>query len=223
MPSATPHILLVEDDEDQRAAVAGVLRAEGYAVTESASAEDALECLQMQAFDLLITDYQLGGATGSWLARIATGSMQPSSPRALLITGHDEVADAGGLTVLHKPLDMPVFLSVVAQALAFQPAAAPVPPAQRIAFVLYVTNSVASRRTLSALQSLFAGYDDAQISLTIVNVAQERTHQAEEHRIVVTPTLLKTFPAPRMWIAGEVAQPSLVGRLLEQAGVEVKK
>jgi len=219
--TTTAQILLVEDDTDQRAAVAQVLRAEGYAVTESESAEDALEILERQRFDLMIADYQLGGATGAWLVRVATSSMSGASLRALLMTAHEGVPDTEGLTVMAKPLDFERLVSTVATALSPErPHNTPHPPSQRIAFILYVNDSESSRRTRETLETLLAPFEPAQIALTIVDVSTESPNQAEEHRIVATPTLLKTFPAPRIWISGDLANSRFVLRLLEQAGVE---
>jgi DNA-binding response OmpR family regulator len=85
-----PRILLVEDDPDQRVGLAEFLRMHGYAVSEAASAEEALKVWHAHPFDLLVTDYQLGGATGSWLAGIAARTVQPTTLRVLLMTGHDQ-------------------------------------------------------------------------------------------------------------------------------------
>jgi CheY-like chemotaxis protein len=218
-------VLLVEDDRDQRSGLADILRAEGYDVAEADSAEVALVVLQSQPFDLLISDYQLGGATGAWLARIATVALQPSALRTLIVTGHDHVNDADGLKVLRKPLDVDRFLAEVRQTLTFQPVAPTDSrePAQRIAFILYVNHSLSSGRTITALRELFAGYDDSQIGFTIVDLSRQGEHQAEEHRVVVTPTLIKTFPAPRVWITGSVEKVAIIEGLLHQAGVEARK
>jgi CheY-like chemotaxis protein len=222
---STARILLVEDDADQRTVLADVLRADGYDVVEAGDAERAIELLPRHQFDLMIADYQLTGATGSWLARVATTTARPGSLRALLVTGRDDIADSDDLKVLRKPLDMPRFLADVRQALSAAPVEATWSrgATERIAFVLYVSDSLASRRTVAALRKVLANYDESQIALTIVDLATQPAEQAEEHRIVVTPTLLKTFPAPRIWIAGEFNQPSIVTRLLEQAGVEARK
>jgi CheY-like chemotaxis protein len=218
-------ILLVEDDPDQRSGLAELLRRQGYDVTEAGSAEQALAVLDARHVDLVITDYQLGGATGSWLARMAARGMNPGSPRAILMTGHDHLADAAGLTVLRKPLDVPRLLAEVAAAIdtAGAPPAPPPGPVQRIALVLYVNDALPSRRVRKALTSLLASYDPAQIALTIVDLTAGAGQLAEEHRVVAAPTLVKTFPAPRVWIAGEFQQPAVVERLLDQAGVEARR
>jgi DNA-binding NtrC family response regulator len=217
-------ILVVEDDADQRAGLAEILRHEGYSVLEAASAEDAVATLDSREVDLVVSDYQLGGATGAWLARLTARVLRPSSPRAILVTGHDELADAEGLTVLKKPLDIDHFLNIVARALDERhPEAAPAPvPAQRIAFALYVNDSLPSRRVRKALKTILDRYDRNQIGLTEVHLAGGDVHTAEEHRIVATPTLVKTFPAPPVWITGEFEDSAILERLLEQAGVEAR-
>ena len=217
----TPRILLVDDDDDQRRSLGELLRAEGYAVTESDNAETALERLQAESFDLLISDYQLGGATGTWLARVAAGSLQQPPPAVLIMTGHDAVVDVNGLTVLQKPLDIARFTAEVKQALAFRPVApTAAAPAERIALVLYLSNSLPSRRTKKVVQTVLSEYEAAQVALTIVDLGVRTAHEAEQHRVVATPTLLKTFPPPRVWIAGDFSDGEVVRRMLDQAGVE---
>ena len=215
-------ILFVEDDPEQRSVLAELLRREGYRVRESPNAEDALRVLEDEQVDLLIADYQLGGATGTWLARVASRSLQPA-PRVLLMTGHDRLADAYGLKVLRKPVEASQFLKEVEQSLTVpEESFEAVRPTQRIAFILYVNQSLRSRRTLKALQKMFDECEPGQVALTVVDLSGD-VARAEEHRITVTPTLLKTFPVPRLWIAGEVQRSGVLERLLEQAGVEARK
>ena len=216
-------ILVVEDDPDQRIGLAELLRAHGHAVIEAASAESALAALAGEPVDLLVADYQLGGATGAWLARIA-GRTQPTAPRAILVTGHDSIRDAEGLTVMRKPIDVDRFLALVDRALDEPPldAASIDRPAQRIALVLYVTDSLPSRKARRTLHALLDRYEPSQVALTVVTLSAATGQQAEDHRVVVTPTLLKTFPAPRVWVTGELEPPLIVERLLQQAGVEAR-
>lgn len=59
-----PHILVVEDEAVARRVLHSMLTHAGYAVTSVASGEEALECLQSQHFDLLLTDLQLRNIDG---------------------------------------------------------------------------------------------------------------------------------------------------------------
>jgi DNA-binding NtrC family response regulator len=218
-------ILVVEDDDAQRETLVLLLADARHEVEQAASAEAALDLLHTRAFDLIIADYQLSGATGAWLAHVAKTAFGGAATRAMLITGHDYVRDSTDFMVVRKPIDVPLLLTQIDQALAFDATLEPPTPrdGERIAFVLFVSDSAASRRTESRLRALFAPFERSQIALNIVNLSTQPSSLAEEHRIVATPTLLKIFPAPRVWIAGELKQPELVARLLEEAGVEAPK
>ena len=217
------HILLVEDDADHRASLADILRQGGHRVTEADSAEAALEQLQIEHVDLLITDYRLGGATGTWLARLATRFAHPTPPRVLLVSAYRELSDADGFEVLRKPFGADAFLAKVEQTLAAPPrgdAEQAARPAQRIALTLYVSDSMLSLRAAKNLRMVLARYRDEQVALTVINLSHDVDHHAEEDRIVVTPTLLRTFPAPRVWLVGNLDKRDLVERLLSHAGVD---
>src|SRR5687767_9430981 len=98
MPRA-PHILVVERQDSARARMVQALRAEGYPVEGVRSAPEALAALETSEVDLLVTDYHLGGATGTWLARLAT-SRSIDIPRVLLVSADRQMADADGLPVV---------------------------------------------------------------------------------------------------------------------------
>jgi signal transduction histidine kinase len=105
--SVTPHVLLVEDDEEVRELLIDVLTSHGLRVTPVGSAEEALDVEAQQAFDLLMTDVGLPGATGPELAR----AVRQRSPRlpVLFISGQsgDIFEDEGQLdsprAFLQKP------------------------------------------------------------------------------------------------------------------------
>ncbi len=92
-----PHVLLVEDDEEVRALLIDVLNSHGLRVTPVGSAEEALVVQGQHAFDLLLTDVGLPGASGPELAR----EVRSRSPRlpVLFISGQsgDIVEDEGEL------------------------------------------------------------------------------------------------------------------------------
>lgn len=70
--SATPQILLVDDEDGVRIVVARILKTNGFAVTECANAEQALEILSKRNdFDLLITDMIMPGIDGETLIQKA--------------------------------------------------------------------------------------------------------------------------------------------------------
>jgi len=103
-----PHarILLVEDDASLAEGLAGVLEAQNYAVTHTASGEDALVQLAATEFDVLVLDIGLPGMDGfELLSRI-----EPAGNCAvLIISAYDRVEqrvrglDLGADDYLVKP------------------------------------------------------------------------------------------------------------------------
>jgi len=57
-------ILVVDDEDSVRTVLLQVLQEDGYAVTEAASGESALEFMKKESFSLVITDIVMPGITG---------------------------------------------------------------------------------------------------------------------------------------------------------------
>jgi len=102
-------ILFVEDDELVRTSTAELLRTFGLEVVEAGSLPAALEVLEAQAFDVLLTDVGLGGASGVDLAVDAVARF--SGLRVIFVTGSEVVLSAaqlsglGNAAQLRKPYD----------------------------------------------------------------------------------------------------------------------
>jgi DNA-binding NtrC family response regulator len=60
----TMHILVVDDDSQMRKSLAILLRRENYQVAEAAGGEEAMELLQREVFDLMITDLHMEPMSG---------------------------------------------------------------------------------------------------------------------------------------------------------------
>lgn len=98
-------ILIVEDDDEFRQILMGILPAMGYKPTEAADGETALNILAEQQFDAVISDYMLPKMTGAELMR----KIKVDSPETIviMITGYapsvdgHEFGDADGY--LMKP------------------------------------------------------------------------------------------------------------------------
>ena len=78
-------ILLIDDEEDVRDAVAMILGKDGYDVVAVASAEEGLARIETEVFDIVITDIIMPGVNGVDLIR----SIRKSLPkvRILAISG----------------------------------------------------------------------------------------------------------------------------------------
>ena len=115
-------VLLVEDQGEARAALADILAELGYRVTAVASAEEAQRLPAEPAYQLLLTDYLLPGATGLELAN----TLQERWPdlQVVVMSGYapDDVAStllaSGQRHFLQKPFDMKALAKAIRAALA---------------------------------------------------------------------------------------------------------
>jgi PAS domain S-box-containing protein len=101
-PTRPLRLLLVDDEDLVRAGTAEMLRDLGHKVEEAGSGRAALDLLQAEQYDALVTDYMMPGMDGAQLAREAAAAA-PNMP-VLLITGFlGSSENAGHLPRLAKP------------------------------------------------------------------------------------------------------------------------
>lgn len=87
-----PRVLLVDDDPNALKALARALRHESYEVDVASGAAPALELLEQNAYDVVVSDEQMPGMTGSTLlARIKES--HPETVR-IMLTGHADLDTA---------------------------------------------------------------------------------------------------------------------------------
>ncbi|HEV2149845.1 MAG TPA: sigma-54 dependent transcriptional regulator [Longimicrobiaceae bacterium] len=118
---ARERVLLVEDDDSLRALVCEVLEANGYHVAAAANAREALETLQSQAVDLVVTDLMMPGMRGEELLAEVRGAFPEIPVIAVTAFGSIEGAvaltRAGAADYLTKPFGTPALLAAVARVL----------------------------------------------------------------------------------------------------------
>ena len=108
-PARLPeHVLVVDDEADNRGAMAGWLAAHGCAVSTAAGAEEAEQVLLHERIDAVVADYRLAGAR-SGLDLLASLRARSPAIAILLVTGDTTAAAsaaiaASGLRCLHKPV-----------------------------------------------------------------------------------------------------------------------
>ncbi|MBE3097413.1 MAG: sigma-54-dependent Fis family transcriptional regulator [Planctomycetes bacterium] len=100
-------ILIVDDEESMRDACRQVLTPEGFAVTEAASGDEAMEAMRRESFDLAILDLKMPRMDGldilRWIRQESPGTA------AVVITGYPSVESAveamkcGAADFLPKP------------------------------------------------------------------------------------------------------------------------
>jgi CheY-like chemotaxis protein/anti-sigma regulatory factor (Ser/Thr protein kinase) len=119
----TGHVLYVDDEELMRLLVGELLAQGGHRVTLCSQATQALAHLQDDgmAFDLVVTDFNMPGASGLDLAR-EVARARPGLP-VVISSGHvaeslrTEARQAGVFHVMHKEQTLETLGEVVARAL----------------------------------------------------------------------------------------------------------
>jgi len=103
----SPHVLLVEDDDSFRRALSEVLGARGFDVTPSSNAAEALERLQEEPVDLVVTDIVMPGMRGDALIREIRETFPHVPTIAITAFGSIEeaveITRAGAAEYLTKP------------------------------------------------------------------------------------------------------------------------
>jgi len=118
-----PHrILVTEDDQVQRDVIADILIKAGYQTATASSGDDALEALEREVYDLLITDMRMPGMDGMELLREA--KRRRPELDVVMMTAHATIQTAitamkeGAIDYLEKPFDKDQLLVVVERALS---------------------------------------------------------------------------------------------------------
>lgn len=133
--SASPHILVVDDEPDLRTLYELTLLREGYRVDVAETVADAWNQLQERRYEVLITDMRLPDGLGiDLIQRLRT---QHRNERSVVITAYGsaenavESLKAGAFDYLTKPVDLRQFRTVIASAvqdaLSHRPPGTPAP------------------------------------------------------------------------------------------------
>ncbi len=117
----TGRILVVDDEAIARENLAYVLRKEGHAVICAPEGQSALEAMEQNSFDLVMTDLKMKGVDGMQV--LAAARSRPGAPEVIVITGYATVASAveamhaGAFFYVSKPYQIEEVRILVQQAL----------------------------------------------------------------------------------------------------------
>ena len=228
-------ILIVEDQDDVRRMLATALGIEGHRIDEASTAAEGLKCLQQTRYDLVLSDYAMPGGTGTWMLQEASAQGLMTGTVALIVTAHPDVRELAQVEVISKPLDLDNFLDQVRNILAAGRQEHPASPApedeaprgdvrnrHRIELVLYVSSaSPTCVQARSNLERLLEQFDSSQVRYRVCDLVRD-PFAGEADRIAFTPTLVKRYPEPKMWVLGNLREPQIVADLLRACGVESK-
>ena len=115
-------ILLVEDEPGIQLAMRGLLRRDGYEVRVASTGKEALEVIDSEGCDLVLTDLSLAdGVSGLDVARRARATNPPIPVILITAYGSDAIASeaeaAGVCDYVPKPFDNQEVRDVVRRAL----------------------------------------------------------------------------------------------------------
>jgi len=120
-----PRILVVDDEAVVRKGMQRILEQEGFHVETSASGYSAIERMQKQEFDVVITDLKMPGMNGMEVLKTVR-ILQPEIP-VIIITGYASVDTAvetmrrGAFDYIPKPFTPDLIIQKVRKALAEKP------------------------------------------------------------------------------------------------------
>jgi two-component system response regulator GlrR len=221
-------ILVVEDQDDVRGLLVMALQIEGHDVDDAPNAHEGLQRLESGHYDLIVTDYAMPGGTGTWLLHEAERAGLLSNTAALVVTAYPDARELSKLEVIPKPLDLDLFLDRVRHVLRDGAAVRPTDEAaidtrrHRVEFVLYVSpNSAASLQARRNFDELLARFDATQVKYSVCDLVRDPL-AGDSDRVAFTPTLVKRYPAPRMWLIGNLREPEIVADILRGCGVDAK-
>ncbi|HET9854548.1 MAG TPA: response regulator [Methylomirabilota bacterium] len=119
-----PKILVVDDEPIIAQLITDVLSGEGYDVDVASDGLIALEHIDRDAYDLILSDLRMPGLDGLGLYRQLEQNRPELARRFVFITGTSEHTDYAGLIgdlpvpVLTKPFDMSALQRVARETLA---------------------------------------------------------------------------------------------------------
>jgi DNA-binding response OmpR family regulator len=214
-------LLIVEDDQDGREMLTELFRMHAWQVTPVPSTAAAMVELRAGGFDVIISDENLEGASGSAMLREAFEEGLLRNVGALMYT-----AEAGdlevppGVRVLKKPLGIAQLVDEVTAAIAGSPDSGErltvgSKRSSPVELVLYVTESAQSRRALRTMQSVLDGMARPGVRVIIRNLDREPLASADEP-IPITPVLVKNRPGAKERFVGNLDSAHSLAALIHQ-------
>lgn len=232
-------ILVVEDQDDVRRMLVTALEIDGHHVDEADSALAGLRQLQQRRYNLVLSDYAMPGGTGTWMLHEANRLGLMSDTVALIITAHPDVRELADVEVISKPLDLDFFLEQVRKLVETRQTLRAVASRStsdialldhetersrqhKVELVLYVSSaSPISVQSQLNIEQLLTRFDASQVKFSVCDLEREPL-AGDADRIAFTPTLVKKYPEPRMWLVGNLRDSEVLTDLLRVAGVDAR-
>jgi CheY-like chemotaxis protein len=116
-PNSKLRVLVVDDEDAVRQAIAGLLRARGFDSVTAGSGDEALEKLRTEYFDVMVCDVRMPGMSG--LEVLSQALMIERGLPVLMLTAANDLETArdalerGAMDYLTKPIEMEDLTSAV--------------------------------------------------------------------------------------------------------------
>ena len=117
------HILVIDDEPDIRRTLEAILAEEGYAVTVTGAAGEAIELIRDAIFDAVLLDIWLPDRDGLDVLRDIRAMDGGTGPEVIIVSGHGTIETAvratklGAYDFLEKPLSLERTLIIVKNAI----------------------------------------------------------------------------------------------------------
>jgi DNA-binding NtrC family response regulator len=114
-------VLIVDDELNMRVVLQAMLKKKGYQVAQAADGLEALECLEKEQIDVVVTDLKMPKLGGLGLLEHVTTNY-PETP-VIIITAHGTIETAvdalkkGAFDYITKPFDRDELISVIEKAI----------------------------------------------------------------------------------------------------------
>ncbi len=107
---APKKILVIDDEEDTSLIMAEILKQEGYAVKKANDGLEALERIEAEPFDLILSDIRMPNLDGMQL--LAELARRKVAAKVIMMTAYAELDtyitanDLGAFEYIRKPIDL---------------------------------------------------------------------------------------------------------------------
>ena len=153
LPPPKQRLLFVDDEESIRLTLPSILEGAGFDVSVAASVPEALEIINHQPFDVLLTDLNIGGPADGFILVSAMRRVQPTSA-TFILTGYPDFQTA--LEAIRKqvddyftkPADIPTLISTLRDK-AHHRRVCGEPPCKRVSEVILENSDEITRRWLN--------------------------------------------------------------------------
>jgi CheY-like chemotaxis protein len=211
MPAISPNVLIVEDDDAIRDALAEVVARAGYRVSTARHGGEALEMVDREPPALVLLDLMMPVVDGWTFLR----TLEETNVRipVVVMTAAEPPDVPAPIPVLSKPVSSHDVMKAIAAWTRIQ-------PQRPVDIALYVCRACeACERTIETLIAVLDEYQPDDIALRVHNVAECTRAELDADGVMTTPTIRMHRPLP-LWFVGELRDRRWLRTVLDTVGAQ---